>query len=95
MEAVSDVAQVERDREWTTIRPFGPSIIKGRMREELQAVLCNMFVEHRDKEELTPEEDNQWTLAGNNNREFLITQDNLGNNAQMFQDCINKCASQI
>ena len=95
MEAVSDVAQVERDREWTTIRPFGPSIIKGRMSEELQAVLCNMFVEHRDKEELTPEEDNAWTLAGNNNREFLITQDNLGDNAQMFQDCINKGASQI
>ena len=72
MEAVSDVSQVERDSEWTTIRPFGPSIIRGRMSEELQAVLYNLFEEHRNKEELTPEEDNAWTLAGNNKREFFV-----------------------
>ena len=95
MKTVSDVPQVERDKAWTTIRPFGPSIIRGQMSDELQSVLCGLFEQQGAKEELTPEEDNAWTLAGNNKREFLITQDLLGENSQMFQDCINKGASQI
>jgi len=95
MEAVSDVPLAQRDQAWTTIRPFGPSIIRGRMTEELQQVLCSVFEQQGAKNELTPEEDNAWTLAGNLHREFLITQELLGENAQLFQDCINKGASQI
>ena len=59
MEAVSDVPQVERDGEWTTIRPFGPSIIHGQMSPELQKVLCGLFEQQGAKKELPPEEDNQ------------------------------------
>ena len=95
MQAIGDIPIVEQDDSWPLVRPFGPSIVQGRMSEELQQVLCNLFIKQGSKEELAPEEDNAWTLAGNLKREFLITQELLGADVELFQNCINKGASQL
>lgn len=95
MQTVSDVPEVEPNKDYLVIRPFGPSIIKGHMSDELQKVLRNIFEKQGGKAELKPEEDNQWGLAGNNRREFFISSDLLGTNVNLFQDCINGGASQI
>lgn len=90
MEAVN----THKDNDWKTIRPFGPSIVKGKMSEELQKVLCDIFTNWSEKQEIPPEEDNSWNLAGNNRREFFINQEMLGTNVNVFQECINKGASE-
>lgn len=95
MKTVTDVPDVQPINDWVVARPFGPSIVRGKMSEELQKALCDIFVQQGGKEELEPHEDNQWGLAGNNQREFYITAELLGSNVELFQDCINKGASQI
>jgi len=95
MQTVTDVPGVTNDPNWTTLRPFGPCIVKGHMSDKLQQELCGIFEKQGAKPQLDDEEDNAWELAGNLEREFVITQDLLGSNVDMFQDCVNGGASQL
>jgi len=95
MQTVSDMPMAQPSDDFRVVRPFGPSIVQGKMSEELQKVLCDIFEQQRAKEELEQHEDNAWTLAGNNKREFNILAEHLGSNLRMFQECINQGASEI
>ena len=66
----------------TVLKPFGPSIVKMRMDEKVQSILRGAF----DNNTLAP--DNSSKLAGNMKREFQLTKELLGPDAQMFVDLL-------
>jgi hypothetical protein len=95
MEAETDRSGLQANPAWKTLKPFGPSIVKGRIDDALQKVLGDIFEKQGAKRELSSAEDFAWTLAGNVKREFLISADLLGPNAGLFQNCISFGARQL
>lgn len=87
MQTVTDTTPTGKDIE--ILRPFGPTIVKQTMSQEIQDILCAIFEDHEKAN------DYNHTLAGNQKREFEITQDLLGDNAQKFVDMLGDGAGEL
>lgn len=88
MQTVTDTAPDGKDIE--ILRPFGPTIIKKTMPQDVQDFLCNIFENHERAE------DYNHTLAGNQKREFEITGDLLGEqNSNKFVDMLGDGAGEL
>jgi uncharacterized protein (TIGR02466 family) len=73
------VDSIQEQREISIIRPFGPTIIKGKIPTMVQQQLCKIFEHAFDAD------DHSLFLAGNMKREFTLNETAFGNeDAQPF-----------